>query len=645
MLPRPGRWYLLTGGLLSVLLVLASFVVWGVQSSESAGNELRRAIGLRSSFEQVTLALSQMQSAERGYVLEPGPQLLADYRQAFEQANAALAAGANDGGEPAQHLRMQADLRALDGAMRGMFAARDTGDVAAAHRLDLQEDALYDELTALVRAEVADHRLQATAALDRLGTVQEELTVRTPLIFVAGLLLTVGLLLMLRGLQRDLHRRALTDELTGLPNRVAFQEALHRRLGLGGPERVAVLLVDLDHFKDVNDTLGHHVGDELLLQVGVRLRTAVRRDDLVARMGGDEFAVLLGPGFQPGDAEEVAGRLRVALEEPLRLDELELQVSGSIGLACYPDDAQDAAELMQRADVAMYAAKRSGAGQVTYSGELESSTPRQLMLLAQLAGAVEREELVLHYQPIVEVATGRVVGAEALIRWEHPVFGLLPPLEFIPAAESSGALRHVTEYVLVAATQEAAGWAAAGVPLTVSVNVSARCLVGVDLPGTVAGVLAASGLPARLLKLEITESAIMEDPDRARLVLQALADLGVTLSVDDFGTGYTSLAYLADLPVGELKIDRSFVARLTTDAKAATIVQTSLDLAGRLGLSVVAEGVEDAATLASLQRLGCPHAQGYLFDRPLPAAAFAAVHAGRLPAPRESRDDGSRLPV
>jgi diguanylate cyclase (GGDEF)-like protein len=379
------------------------------------------------------------------------------------------------------------------------------------------------------------------------------------------------------------------------------------------------LLLDLDRFKDVNDTLGHHHGDQLLIQVGQRLCGTLREADTVARLGGDEFAVLL-PGVAAEGASAVADKLRTVLQQPLTIDGVGLDLDASIGIAVYPDNGGDAAELLQHADVAMYVAKQAHAGFMLYDPAVDQHSPRRLALLAGLRRAAQRDELVLHYQPKADLHSGQVLGVEALVRWRHPKHGLLSPGEFIPLAERTGLIHPLTRWVLDAALDQAAQWHRAGFRLSVAVNVSTRCLLDPTFPDQVAERLAAWQLPAGSLVLEVTESAVMADPALALDVLGRLHILGVGLAVDDFGTGYSSMAYLKDLPVDELKIDRSFVSHMATSPSDAVIVRSTIDLGHNLGLRVVAEGVETQHVWEELTALGCDTAQGYYLSRPMPAA-------------------------
>ncbi|MEV4513394.1 bifunctional diguanylate cyclase/phosphodiesterase [Dactylosporangium sp. NPDC049525] len=439
---------------------------------------------------------------------------------------------------------------------------------------------------------------------------------------VRGVLVTLRDVSERTNLERALTEQAFTDQLTGLPNRVLLQDRTGRLLRdanrQGRP--CALLLIDLDRFKEVNDTLGHHNGDLLLQQVARRLTGVLRDTDTVARLGGDEFAVLLPDVGGLDDAMAAAAKITAALETPFLLEGLSLEVDGSVGVAVYPVHALDAAQLLQRADVAMYAAKTGHLGHVAYDPRLDRHNPHRLGLLGQLRRAIAGGELVLFYQPKADARTGAVIGAEALVRWQHPEHGLLGPNEFIPLAETTGLIRQLTSYVLATALRDCRAWHDAGHDVSVAVNVSARCLLDLDLPLEIQRLTEQHAVPTHRLVVEITESVIMSDPTRALEVLNRLHALGVRLSIDDFGTGYSSLAYLKNLPVQELKVDRSFVTHMRERQSELAIVRSTVDLGHNLGMRVVAEGVEDAATWQALSALGCDEIQGYFLSRPMPSA-------------------------
>jgi diguanylate cyclase (GGDEF)-like protein len=440
-----------------------------------------------------------------------------------------------------------------------------------------------------------------------------------------GLLVLCGSLFRLVSrASRRLRRQALHDALTGLPNRTFLHRegttalnAARRRDGAA-----ALLLIDLDRFKEVNDTLGHDYGDELLIEVTDRLRTALRTEDVLARLGGDEFAVLLPSVPHRGAVAEVAARLHSALEHPFALRGVALSLEASIGVAVFPDDGSDLTTLLRRADVAMYQAKQGGTRIESYAPERDPYSPERLALLAELREAIDRDELVLHYQPKVSLADGRVIGAEALVRWNHPVRGELPPDQFLPLAERTGLIADLTRWVVRAALSQCRAWREQGVELPIAVNLAAANIVDCTLPDSIAELLEAYDVPGGMLECEISEHTVMSDPRRATEVLGRLRELGVRLSLDDFGTGQSSLSYLKRLPLDEVKIDRSFVMGMARDEGDAAIVRSTIDLARHLGLEVVAEGVETAEVYVGLAELHCDVAQGFYLSRPLPGEAF-----------------------
>ena len=425
--------------------------------------------------------------------------------------------------------------------------------------------------------------------------------------------------------QSEMRQLAYTDRLTGMPNRARFRDAVRDAIDLpGGPGRsVAVIVLDLNRFKGVNDVLGYTVGDHLLKAVAKRLMLDVMREgDLVARLGGDEFALLL-PDAGVDAALAVAQRIAASFERPLLLEDQTVDLSAGVGIACWPTHASDADTVLVRAEVAMYGAKRKNELALVYDPTLDSTSAMTLSLLSELRRAVDTGELRLYLQPKISLSDDRLVGAEALVRWQHPQRGLLPPVEFVPFAEQTGFVRWLTLWVFEDAARQWHALQAHG-PLRISINLSTRDLMDLELPQKLDAILRRHQVSESGFCLEITESAIMDDPLRAEGTLNALSERGFKLSIDDFGTGYSSLAYLRRLPVHELKIDRSFVMAMERDADDAKIVRSTIDLAHNLGLSVVAEGIESAAVYAQLAGLDCDEGQGYHMSRPIAAPEFAA---------------------
>ncbi len=426
--------------------------------------------------------------------------------------------------------------------------------------------------------------------------------------------------------REEILRLAYWDRLTGLPNRERFRQSL--RMAIDGVKDLALPLVvitlNVDRFKHVNDVLGYAFGDELLKAVAARLQQQVMRSgDLVARLGGDEFAILLTRSDAQG-AMTLTERITKAFEAPLALGDQTVDLSASMGVACWPTDGADADTVMSRSEIAMHAAKSKTAGVLRYSPALDSSSSQTLSLLSDLRRALQDNELRLFLQPKLATATGEVVAAEALVRWLHPSRGLVPPLQFIPFAEQTGFVRQLTLWMFEEAARQWALLQPTAGHLRVAINLSTRDLLDLDFPGRLADTMGKYGVSASAFCLEITESAIMDDPVRAETTLNRLAQQGFKLSIDDFGTGYSSLAYLKRLPVSELKIDKSFVMGMSDDMSDAKIVRSTVDLAHNLGLTVVAEGVENASILATLRELGCDEAQGYHISKPMPAVEFTA---------------------
>lgn len=416
-----------------------------------------------------------------------------------------------------------------------------------------------------------------------------------------------------------LIHQALHDELTGLPKRKLLHDRLLQAVLRAQRERhnAALLIMDLDRFKEINDTLGHHSGDELLQHVGNRLRQALRKSDTVARLGGDEFAIL-APDCNIEQAILIAKKTMQIMEPPCSIHGMEVAVQPSIGIAVYPEHGEDADAITRHADVAMYQAKHGG-GYAVYAPEADPHSLQRLALMGELRMALARDQTTLHYQPQVDSFSGRVTGVEALARWNHPERGFIRPDEFIAIAKSSGQIKTLTDVVLRQAFRQYQAWHQAGVTLNISLNLSARNLHDSGLPARIARLLAAWNVPPASIRLEITESAMLVDPAKAKRILSEFDAMGLGLAIDDFGTGYSSLSYLKQLPVNIIKIDKSFVMNMIRDEDDASIVRATIDLAHNLGLKVVAEGVENEETGSALRALGCDYLQGYHISKPLPA--------------------------
>jgi diguanylate cyclase (GGDEF)-like protein len=430
---------------------------------------------------------------------------------------------------------------------------------------------------------------------------------------------------VLRRQAAENRHQALHDELTGLPNRRQLYRRLEQGMATAGPDDgLSLLLIDLDRFKEVNDVLGHQCGDALLRQVAARFASITRGGDLLARLGGDEFAILVRGKRGPDSGLEVAKRLSEVLDDEFLLDDVPVHVEASIGLARFPDDGDDTATLMRCADAAMYSAKELNTELELFDITRDRHNPTRLQLLGQLRRAIADGELVLHYQPKVGLDSDEVVGVEALVRWQHPVEGLLPPDEFIPLAEQTGLIKPLTTHVLRTALAQLRDWGADGHELAVAVNVSERTILDREFPDEVRALLEHYDIAGHRLELEITEGTIMADPVRAVDTLRRLRELGVRLSLDDFGTGYSSLSRLRDLPIDELKIDRCFVTGMDTDDRDVAIIRSTIELGHNLGCVVVAEGLESGGAMARLSSLGCDSVQGFHIARPLEAEAFIA---------------------
>jgi diguanylate cyclase (GGDEF)-like protein len=500
---------------------------------------------------------------------------------------------------------------------------------AAAVRADRQTDSDPNSGWLLLVPVACTLAAGGVLVYDHFSRVSMVAVVLAGLTLVTALLRTIYTFNEVRALT-DLRRLALTDDLTGLANRRAFYEEVDAALedARGGRAALSLMCVDLDRFKELNDTLGHHAGDLVLRQVGPRVRAAVPGAATIARLGGDEFAVLLTDCSDEGASLAAAGAIRSALESSFQVDEVTVHVEASVGIAVYPQHGADAGSLLRHADIAMYQAKETRSGAELYAADRDEHSRERLALMGELRTALDRGELVVYYQPKADLRTAQVTGAEALVRWQHPDRGLLPPDAFLPMAEQTGLMRPLTLYVLERALRQTRAWHDSGRPLSIAVNLGVPNLLDLELPGDVARLLEETGVAAHHLELEITENVVMADPVRTIQVLKSLRDLGVGLSLDDFGTGYSSLAYLKRLAVDELKIDKSFVMQMAADEDDAVIVRSTVDLALNLGLRVVAEGVEDEESWRALERMGCEVAQGFYLSKPVPADQFGVWLAG-----------------
>jgi len=520
-------------------------------------------------------------------------------------------------------------------AVEVMLASGPTDPAVAEDYEESHVDPVFDPLQSALEGEVRRQFREANEALAAMGRSQQGLLVATPVVFGVGLALVAAFsVVLLRGrrlviAQVEANRhQARHDALTGLPNRGLLHERLEAALvdSSATEGHVTLLLIDLDRFKEINDTLGHRYGDLVLQVLAERLRSSVHPPATVARLGGDEFAILLPDVTDVDSALRIAVRIQATMDASVEAHGVRLDVDASIGVVVSGEHGTDVETLLQHADIAMYRAKDRGLGVCVYHHDLNDHSREQLGLLGELRRAIDNGELVLQFQPKVTLSGEEFCGAEALVRWQHPQRGMLPPGLFVPVAERTALIHPLTRYVLDAALAECRRWQDEGRVLHVAVNVSVRNLLDDGFLCDVVQALARWEVPAACLELEVTESAIMADPDRAQTVLADFARLGVTLSIDDFGAGYTSLAHLSRLPVHTLKIDRSLVSRMTTQDTDSLIVGSVIELGHSLGLRTVAEGVEDAATGDLLAGMGCDVAQGYHFSRPIGPAELVAWH-------------------
>jgi len=477
-------------------------------------------------------------------------------------------------------------------------------------------------------------RAAATTFLPTAGILEAALI----LLFITLLPILRRVTVRIRRQMEEIEHRALYDQLTGLPNRHLFRDRVDQSIlrSLREQTSATVMFLDVDHFKEINDTLGHEAGDTLLQVLAERLRAEMRASETLARLGGDEFAVLCDGSAT--DASLLAERLHSALHGAVTVRDFPLEITMSIGVATFPEHGKDADNVLRHADVAMYQAKETRAGTAVYDSEQDLNDEARLVLAGELRRAIENEELVLHFQPKAELESGRIVGVEALVRWQHPERGFIPPNEFVPIAERTGLIKQLSRYVIAAALRQCSEWRASGLDLHVAVNLTIPDLLDLELPDLIEALLEETGVRPDQLELEITETTILADPFRVRQVLARLNEMGLRLAIDDFGTGYSSLAYLRRLPVHTIKVDRSFVMDMCKNASDATIVRSTIDLGRNLGLEVVAEGVETQEAWEALRALGCTLAQGYLISRPLPAGELTELLTDRRANERPAAD-------
>jgi diguanylate cyclase (GGDEF)-like protein len=622
------RWAII-GASIGLVALIGVVTVGSLVTSNAAGMSAR-SVRTAVAYGHAAAAIAAEESLERKYRLQPGPGPKAAHTAAEAALQRAMRQVAVLGGSTDRNLArvVLREHKAYVAASAQLFLSVDRHDPAAVtNSIDSRTvDPVFHMMEDQVYSAAAQHESTALSATASVRTISRFVLIVDLVTLLAGIGLAVGGAVVVTRYQRALYSeseqnryQALHDPLTDLPNRSLFQDrtSVALRAAARSGATVAVLLLDLNRFKEVNDTLGHQYGDHLLLQVADRLRESLRDADSVARLGGDEFAILL-PISGWGEALAATQRVGAALHEPFSMYDLALDVDASIGIAL-AEPGDDVETLLRHADVAMYEAKAAHHPFARYEVSRDDNNLSRLVLLGDLRRAIADHELTLYYQPKVNSGTGELSSVEALIRWQHPTLGWLQPDEFIPLAESTVTIHALTTEVLRLALTQARKWVDAGRPIPVSVNISARSLLHSVFPAQVRELLYAQGVPPHLLTLELTETAVMTDRDLALTVLQALDAMAVSLSIDDFGTGYSSMSYLKTLPVKELKIDRSFVMGMADDPDSAVIVRSAVDLGHNLGMTVVAEGVQDGMAQRKLSDMGCDLVQGYHICRPLPA--------------------------
>ncbi|MFC4069107.1 putative bifunctional diguanylate cyclase/phosphodiesterase [Actinoplanes subglobosus] len=633
-----GRSLLMTAALAVVLLALAGYVLQGTINTTRATDLQSDALIVDMKFTEARIAVAMQEVNLRHYQVEPSVAVRGRFDQIAAEAERNLTDIIATSGD-----RAREDAKRL---LAGQHAYHELADDLIAKVADSDPDFMaFDRLQVtpafyLLQNDVDEvsraYHEYAQQQVTALGQTQGRLLVGTSIGFGVGLTLVAMIMRMVLGYQRrlvaqaaDSRRQALHDALTGLPNRALFQRDLKKALARGGDGQVALMVIDLDGFKAVNDTIGHHAGDQVLIEAGRRLSGHVHAPQVVARLGGDEFAVLLPRVTGLAEATTLADRLVAELNRDFVLDDRPAAISGSLGVALSPADGPgDPDELFRHADAAMYRAKRHGGGVTVYDPGTDAEQPDdRLQVLADLRVLLETGDpegrLQLYYQPQLRLRDCRVTGVEALVRWHHPERGLIMPDALLPVAERGGVEVALTYHLLAVVAREAASWLASGWRGRVSFNVSPGALADENFAEIVLAMIGAAGLPPEMLRLELTETGIMADSGTALDTLRRISGSGVTVSVDDFGTGFSSLLQLRDVPADELKIDPIFVGNLTPGTPDEVMVRTSIDLGHNLGLEVVAEGVENPAALLQLCEMGCDYAQGY--------ALAPAVPVGDLP--------------
>lgn len=638
--PPPGRRAALAASRVSskvasvgVGLVVVALTAFGGTSAvviTRAGAEAKQSADIREVSVATQNILLPLEDIVDDVVEDPSPQTRAAYTAAVTAAESALRELARVHGpdEAAAFEQVMADFSKYTELVQRMFVVAELRPAEAAAFEDRFVDPPYEAVLTFVTEDAELQWRDTSRALETLERSQRLLLTAFFVVFGLALAPLIVFTRVLRGHRRKIdvqaennRHQALHDPLTGLPNRTLLRQRAEAALAAaalsGRP--IAILLIDLDRFKEINDTLGHHYGDVVLKRLASRLKGMLRADDTVARLGGDEFAVVLHAVEGVDVALDVAMQVRAGIEESIESDGVRLSVEASVGVVLSGAHGSDVETLMRHADIAMYVAKRRGLGACVYDEDHDGHSLQRLGLLGELRHAMDSAQLVVHYQPKVSLATRDLCGVEALARWDHPELGMIPPDAFIPLAEQTGLIRPLTRYVIDAALAQCRRWCDSGRSFQVAVNISARNLVDDQFVATVGELLDKWQLDSSCLELEVTESAIMTDPVRAQATLAQLSGLGVTLAIDDFGAGYTSLAHLKDLSVHRLKIDQSLVSRIGVDARDASIVRSIVELAHNLGLDTVGEGVEDHRTWDQLAAMGCDAAQGYFVSRPAPA--------------------------